>query len=121
MSSFSGVNNCFIYLYITPEHNFDKHNLVHTHTSTCPINLQNLFEIIQSGVDVNALDEETGDAPIHSIVKKKRKDRVELLMALLVNSTVDVNLLNSRGNSALHLAVEVQIYAMLLYLLLNLF
>ena len=73
------------------------------------INLQNLFEIIQSGIDVNALDEETGDAPIHSIAKRKRKDRLELLMALLVNSTVDVNLLNSRGNSALHLAVEVQI------------
>ncbi len=69
---------------------------------------QNLSELIQTGVDVNSLDENTGDAVIHTILKDKRKHKLEVLLALLVNSDVDVNLANKRGNTALHIAIEVR-------------
>ena len=60
------------------------------------------------GVDVNTLDEVTGNAPIHAIVSlKKRRDKVELLLALLIYSKVDINLPNRRQMTALHLAIEV--------------
>jgi ankyrin repeat protein len=47
---------------------------------------------IESGdVDLNAPNDE-GDAPIHAIVRHKRKKRADLLLSLLVNgcSRVDV-------------------------------
>ena len=63
------------------------------------------------GVDVNTLDEVTGNAPIHAIVSlKKRRDKVELLLALLIYSKVDINLPNRRQMTALHLAIEVHIH-----------
>ena len=58
---------------------------------------------------VNAI----GDAPIHAIVKRKskrkadRKEKVELLLALLTNSDADVNLQSANGMTALHLTAEV--------------
>ena len=63
------------------------------------------------GVDVNTLDEVTGNASIHAIVSlKKRRDKVELLLALLIYSKVDINLPNRRQMTALHLAIEVHKY-----------
>ena len=58
-------------------------------------------------VNVNLVDDVTGDAPIHSIIKRKKKDRIDLLLALLVNSEVDINLQNKRNMTALHTAIEV--------------
>ena len=70
--------------------------------------MQVLIETIRTGVDVNTLDEVTGNAPIHAIVSgRKRRDKTELLLALLVYSKVDVNLPNRKKMTALHLAIEV--------------
>jgi len=38
---------------------------------------------------------------------KKKEQRQELLLSLLVNTNVDVNLRNKKGNAALHMAVNV--------------
>ena len=77
---------------------------------------QVLVETIRTGVDVNTLDEETGNAPIHAIVSgRKRKDKVDLLLALLVYSKVDVNLPNRRNMTALHLAIEVYCFAKIIH------
>ena len=61
--------------------------------------------------DLNALNYE-GDAPIHAIVRHKRKkrERAALLLTLLVNgcSDVDINKYSEKsGDTALHLAVMV--------------
>ncbi len=69
--------------------------------------LQNLLDLLQSGVDVNELSENTGDAIIHTVLKDKRKHRLDVLLTLLVNTNVDVNRPNRRGNSPLHIAIEV--------------
>lgn len=67
-----------------------------------------LIETIRTGVDVNTLDEISGNAPIHAIVTgRKRKDKMELLLALMVYGKVNINLPNSRNMTALHLAIEV--------------
>ena len=50
---------------------------------------------------------EAGDAPIHAIVRHKRKRRLDLLVTLLTHGDVDVNLPGSDGNTALHFAVSV--------------
>ena len=60
-----------------------------------------------AGLEVNSLDKKSGEAPLHSLVKRERKDRVSLVLALLVYSDADINLETSRGASPLHLAVEV--------------
>ncbi len=57
--------------------------------------------------DVNAIDNNLGLAPIHSIVRRKRKNRLQLLLALLVHSNVDVNLAACDGNTPLHMIVRV--------------
>ena len=75
--------------------------------------LQELIKVIRSGVDVNTLNKMTGNAPIHAIVmERKRKDKSDLLLALLVYSKVDINLpANSwKRMTALQLAVEVGIH-----------
>ena len=73
--------------------------------------LQELIKVISTGVDVNTLDKMTGIAPIHAIViDRKRKDKPDLLLALLVyGSRVDVNLQanNWKRMTALQLAIEV--------------
>ena len=77
------------------------------HLSHLPF-FQHLLEALQSPrVDVNLKDDLTGDAPIHSIIRRKKKDRVELLLTLLINSNADVNLPNRRNMTALHCAIEV--------------
>ena len=58
-------------------------------------------------MDVNAIDPLLKLAPIHSIVKSKRPDRLELLLTLLSNSDVNVDLKTPDGNTPLHLAIEV--------------
>ena len=68
------------------------------------------MDMINSGADMNALNEE-GEAVIHNIIKKKRKDKLEMLLTLLINSEVDVNLQNWKGNTALHIAIEVRKHA----------
>ena len=60
-----------------------------------------------TGIDVNTLDKKTGEAPLHALVQKERKDRVQVVLTLLVQSDADINLETSRGASPLHLAVEV--------------
>lgn len=56
---------------------------------------------------MNKLDK-AGEAPLHVLVKKERKDRVSLVLALLINSNADIHLKTSRGATPLHLAVEVR-------------
>ena len=41
--------------------------------------------------------------------KKKHELRLDFLLALLINSNVDVNLRNKKGVAALHMAVEVSV------------
>ncbi len=72
--------------------------------------IQQFLEAIESGtVDVNMVDPVTGDAPIHSIVKMKKKNHTEFLFALLINTTVLVDLENRKKKTALLLALEVSI------------
>ena len=62
---------------------------------------------MRDDVDVNAIDPLLNLAPIHSIVKRERPDRLELLLTLLSNSDVNVDLKTPDGNTPLHLAVKV--------------
>ncbi len=63
--------------------------------------------LLEAKVDVNTLDEVTGEALIHSIMRRRRKERPELLLSLLTNSNAYVDLKTRKGMTALHLAVEV--------------
>ncbi len=47
--------------------------------------------------------------PLHAIVTTNRKDRAELLQALLIHSRADIELCTEDGNTGLHLAVMVNI------------
>ena len=78
------------------------------------------MDVLRTGIEVNSLDIETGDAPIHAIIRRKKKDRLEFLLALLVNSDADVNLGNRREMAPLHLAVEVSLNVIIV-LTINLF
>ena len=76
---------------------------------------QSLIEQLgRPGVNANGANA-NGDAPIHAIVKRKskrkadRKEKVDLLLALLTHSDVDVNLQNANGMTALHFTAEVSI------------
>ena len=70
---------------------------------------QDLLELIAAKIDVNILDVVTGDALIHIIMKKKRKhERLDFLLTLLIHARVDVNLRNRKGRAALHMSVEVR-------------
>ena len=62
----------------------------------------------RSDFDVNTLDKETGEAPLHALIKKERKDRFKLVVSMLVYSDADIHLQTSRGATPLHLAVEVR-------------
>ena len=61
---------------------------------------------------MNALNSE-GDSVLHSIVRRQfkhhreKEQKQEYLMALLIYSDADVNLLNAQKTTALHIAVEV--------------
>lgn len=57
--------------------------------------------------DHNALDM-NGDAPVHSYVRRRDKEKFKCLMTLLIHSDCDVNLANRDGQTALHLACEVK-------------
>ncbi len=58
-------------------------------------------------INVNTIDFNLGLAPIHSIIRRKRKNRLQLLLGLLVHSNVDVNLIACDGNTPLHMIVQV--------------
>ena len=78
-----------------------------TLSTTSPQTLLKHMEGIN--VDLNAPNVD-GDAPVHAIIRRKRRKRADLLMTLLVNgcSRVDVNQCSlSSGDTALHLAVMV--------------
>lgn len=66
------------------------------------------FLLKSKAIDVNIRNGE-GEGPIHKIVKKKRKERVDLLIALLTNSNADVHFATAKNMTALHLAVEVRV------------
>ena len=61
--------------------------------------------LLKKCLDVNSI--ELSVAPIHSIVKKKRGDRIDLMLALLTYSDADVNLKSADGMTALHLVAQV--------------
>ena len=62
----------------------------------------------RSDFDVNILDKKTGEAPLHALIKNKRKDRVKLVLSMLIYSNADIQLETSGGATPLHLAVEVR-------------
>ena len=63
-----------------------------------------LFDI----TDHNALDT-NGDAPLHCFVKRKDKEKFNCLITFLIHSKCDVNLPNTDGQTALHLACQVSV------------
>lgn len=66
-----------------------------------------LFDLLQQeNTNPSALNE-NGDAPLHSIVKSDRQDKVELLVTLLTHSMADVNMMVANGMTALHFAAQV--------------
>jgi calcium-independent phospholipase A2 len=74
-----------------------------------PRSVEYLVAVLDRGeFDVNTLDEKTGEAPLHALIKKERKDRVKLVLAMLVHSDADIHLETSRGATPLHLAVETE-------------
>jgi len=61
--------------------------------------------LLKRRLDVNSLELKV--APIHSIVLRKRRDKIELLLALLTYSNADVDLKTTDGMAALHLVAQV--------------
>ena len=49
-------------------------------------------------------------APIHSVIRAQRPDKSEILLSLLVHTSVDVNLPDLEGMTPLHLVVQVKCY-----------
>ena len=80
---------------------------------------QALIHFVQSSdYDPNAYND-LGDAPIHAIVRHKRKKRTDLLLTLLVHgaSKVDVNKCTAVNHDcALHLAVMVWNFLLMQFL-----
>ena len=77
--------------------------------NTLSVSHQYLVAVLdKSDFDVNILDKKTGEAPLHALIKKERKDRVKLVLSMLINSNADIQLETSRGATPLHLAVEVR-------------
>lgn len=60
--------------------------------------------LLSVGVDVNAVNKNRKKAPIHLAVSNRC---IDALMVLLEHTQTDVNLLDSDGNSALHLAAKI--------------
>ena len=66
-------------------------------------------DIYQRKYDILENDENE-DRPLHAIVRSSRRDKLELMIALLVHSDFGCELIDlpaMYGNTALHLAVEV--------------
>lgn len=58
----------------------------------------------REGVDPGYLHE--GDTPLHAYVKRQK---MGCLMAFLIHAKYDVDMVNSGGDNALHLACKVRI------------
>ena len=71
------------------------------------ISIKVLLEILQRENTNPDVLNENGDAPLHSIVKSKRQDKVELLVTLFTHSTTNVNMQVANGMTALHFAAQV--------------
>ena len=57
--------------------------------------------------------DQNSDTPLHAIVRTNRKDKIELLLVLMVHSdygTEEIDFPAMYGNTALHLAVHVRMY-----------
>ena len=67
---------------------------------------QDLKKLLMKVEDHNVLDF-NGDAPVHSYIRRRDKEKFNCLMTLLIYSKCDVNLPNKDGQTALHLACEV--------------
>ena len=69
---------------------------------------------MKEGADANGR-QKNGDAPIHSIVKrraknsKERRERFDLLFTLLSHSNADVNAKTEGDMTALHFTVQVHL------------
>ena len=77
--------------------------------------IQKFFEKLQSpDISVQSLGPD-GDSILHAIIRRQFKSRRqkeqkrECLMVLLLHSDIDVNQLNARKTTALHIAVEVNL------------
>lgn len=75
---------------------------------------QDLKKLLVKVVDHNALDA-NGDAPVHSYVRRRDKEKFKCLMTLLIHGNCDVNLPNKDGQTALHLACEVKPLSLFLF------
>ena len=72
-------------------------------TSFC--RMQALKKLLSKVEDHDAWDK-NGDAPVHSYLRRRDKEKFNCLMTLLIHSHCDVNLANKDGQTALHLACE---------------
>lgn len=61
--------------------------------------------LLSLGIDVNTVNKNKKKAPIHLATANRNKDA---LLVLLEHTPTDVNILDSDGNSALHLAVKAE-------------
>ncbi len=66
-----------------------------------------MLKYLGRGADVSALDDK-GNTPLHAYVERQDKNKLECLMAFLINASCDVNAVNGGGESPLHLACEVR-------------
>ena len=73
---------------------------------------QSLLELLRRTdveVDVNARND-AGLTPLHTILKRGRKDKAEILTTLLANSSAKINQMDDKGDTPLHYAVRVRTY-----------
>ncbi len=68
--------------------------------------MQALIALLREGHDANEKNE-SGDAPVHAIVKHKRGKRMDLLLTLFTHSNANLNLPAAEDNTALHFAAMV--------------
>ncbi len=88
MTSVSACSNCKVVTNYTPT-------------------VQVLMDLLhRPGVRVNHRDENL-NAPLHSLVRSNRKDKLDLIITLLTHSDADVNLKGDDEMTPLHFAVQV--------------